>query len=349
MNILLEKYSTKATVTKIRAMYSKMLTKQDYERLMEKQSVSEIASYLKTSTHYSLILSEVDTVNIHRGFLESLIRRSNFDIYEKLCKFQHLDNYKFYNYEIVREETEQILSSILHLNSDEEDSYIEKLPTFLIEHSKIDFIKLGKVKNFRELLDVLKGTPYFKILKDKSEDSYGKIDYLDCEIALRTFFYQILLEAVDKDFDSQVADILKKNIKVQIDLINMINAFRMKAYFSYGAEDIKKSSIPFFGQISKKKMFRIYDSETKEKMIHLIDSTRYARQMNIEHSELVEKSVFDIRYKSAKSALRNAHDAPVAFYSFMYLCEVEAINLVSIIEGIRYNSSPSYIQKLLVV
>ena len=44
---MLESLSTKATITKIHAKYGKMLTKQNYSELLNKQSVSEIAAYLK--------------------------------------------------------------------------------------------------------------------------------------------------------------------------------------------------------------------------------------------------------------------------------------------------------------
>lgn len=346
---MLEKYSTKATVAKIRAMQGKMLTHDNYHEMLNKQSVSEVAAYLKANTHYSNILSPVDTNTIHRGFLETLIRRNNFNIYKKLCKFQGLDKEKFYGYEIISDEIQYILSSILHINSGSPENFIKTVPGFIIEHSKVDFIKLAKASDFPQLLKVLEGTVYHKILNGITVGSDGKIDYMKCELLLRTYFYSTMIETINKEYSGQVAGKLEKNIKTQIDLINMINAYRMKAYFDVDSSDIKKAMLPFFGQISKKKMYHIYEAKDKDAMLEMINSSRYAKQINILDSEFAEHNVLMLRYTNAKSALYNAGSAPVAFYSFMYLCEVEAINIISITEGIRYKVSPSYIEKLLIV
>lgn len=347
--VLLKNYSTNATVAKIRAMYGKMLTQENYREMINKQSVSEVATYLKANTHYRDILSSVDTNTIHRGFLETLIRRNNFNIFEKLCKFQALDKEEFYSYEIVKYEIQNILRSILHINSCSHENFIKTVPGFLIERSRIDFIKLAKAKDFSQLLNVLKGTVYYKILKDVSCDSDGKIDHMRCEILLRTYFYQSMLETIKKEYTGQVSDILEKNIKTQIDLINFINAYRMKAYFNSDSKTIKESMLPFYGQINKRKMYRIYEAKDKDTMLKMIDNSRYAKQIDIKASDLLEHCVFELRYANEKRSLRYAKSAPVAFYSFMYLCEVEVINIISITEGIRYKKSPSYIEKLLIV
>lgn len=347
--MLLEKYSTNAVVAKIRAMYGKMLTIDNYNEMLSKQSVAEVAAYLKANTHYGDILSSVDTSTIHRGFLETLIRRNNFNIYKKLFKFQGLDKEGFYRYEIISDEMQYILSSILHINSGGQENFIKTVPGFIIEHSKIDFIKLAKASTFSKLLDVLKDTDYYEIISDVNVDDDGKVDYMRSEILLRTYFYRTMLETINKEYSGKIVSTLEKNIKTQIDLINMINAYRMKAYFSADSAEIKGAMLPFYGQMSKKKMYHFYEAKDKDTMLNIIDSSRYAKQINILDEEFAEHGFFVIRYKNAKRALRNAGAAPVAFYSFMYLCEVEAINIISITEGIRYNASPSYIEKLLIV
>ena len=72
--------SHNATVAKIRAMYGNRLKQADYDELVNKSSVAEIAEYLKKNTHYGKMLSSIDTVNIHRGFLEDLLKRYNFEM-----------------------------------------------------------------------------------------------------------------------------------------------------------------------------------------------------------------------------------------------------------------------------
>ena len=63
---VLKRRNYNATVAKIMAIYGKRLTPQDYSELMSRQSVAEAAEYLKKNTHYSDMLSSIDTNTIHR-------------------------------------------------------------------------------------------------------------------------------------------------------------------------------------------------------------------------------------------------------------------------------------------
>ena len=346
---MLESFSTKATVTKIHAMHGKMLTSQDYKELLNKQSVSEIAAYLKNNTRYHDVLTSIDTNTIHRGFLESLIRKSNFNTYVKLCKFQRLDHTPFYNYEIVREEIEQILSCILHINAKKSEEYISTLPSYLLKHASFDLIELAKTKTFEELLKVIKNTSYWNLLKNVKPTENGLINYLECEVLLRTEYYKTMFETIDKDFSGKVAQNLKEDVKIQVDLINFINAYRMKVFFNANSDTIKKSMLPFFGRMSQRQMFKFYDAKNKEEMLELFNTTSYSKRIDEIDQDILEKKLYEIRYESAKSSLQNAQSAPVALYSFMFLCQIEAQNIISIIEGIRYKESPSFIEKLLII
>lgn len=346
---MLGSFATKATVTKIRAKNGKMLTENNYRELLNKQSVSEVAEYLRKNTRYRPILLSIDTNTIHRGHLEELIRRCNFETYVQLCKFQQLDKISFYNYEVIKEEIDQILSCILHLNAQKSEDYILSLPSYLIEHSSYDMLGLAKVKSFNDLLKVVKNTSYWKVLKDVKSGENGQIDYLRCEVLLRTYFYKTMFEIIDEEFSGEVANKLKQNVKIQIDLINFINSYRLKVYFNADSEEIIRDMLPFYGRISKNKMYKFFEAKDSDQMLELFGKTSYARQIDKIDPDIVEKNIYQIRYKYAKNYLTSAQSAPVALYNFMYLCDVEAMNLISIVEGIRYNVSPAYIEKLLII
>lgn len=346
---MLDNFSTKATVTKCRAIHGKMLNQNNYRELISKQSVSEVAAYLKKTPRYRDILATIDTNTVHRGFLETLLRRSNFALYVRLCKFQMLDKINFYNYDVRREEVQQILSCILHLNANNSEDFIITLPSYLLKHASFDLISLARAKTFNDLLKVIKNTPYIKILNEIQPDDKGRVDYLRCEVLLRTGFYIALFEDIDNDFSGDEAKKLKVIIKSQIDLINVINAYRMKAYYHADPEEIKKTSIPFHGRLGESKMNLLFEATNKDEMLELFKKTIYARKINTINLDMVEKSVHLIRYKNAKSSLTNALSAPVALYTLMYLCDCELENLTSIIEGIRYKVSPEYIEKLLIM
>ncbi len=346
---MFERYSTKATVTKIRALYSKMLKSQHYSDMLNKQTVAEIASYLKNNTHYSDILANVDTANIHRGYLESLVKLNNFNLYVKLLKFQGLDKYEFYNYELTNSEIHHILRCILATNIKAEDTSISSLPSFLISHSKIDMMKLSKCKNFNEILLVINGTIYYKLLKNVEVLKDGTVDYLLCERILITYYYEDILVAISKEFSEDIAKELKDIILTRIDLTNLHNVYRLKAYYNGSKDDVTKVLIPYHGKISKNRIKAISGAKDEKEMLSLMEKTKYMRNMDKKDEFFLEQHINEVRYKNLKKTLRNASDAPVAFYSFMKLCEIECNNVITVTEGIRYKASPEFIEQLLII
>jgi V/A-type H+-transporting ATPase subunit C len=55
-----------AVMAKARGLYGKRLKAQDYETLLQKHSVAEIAGYLKNETYYGEALKEVKEELVHR-------------------------------------------------------------------------------------------------------------------------------------------------------------------------------------------------------------------------------------------------------------------------------------------
>ena len=73
-----------AVTAKARALYGRRITPEQYKDLLRCRNVPEVASYLKSSTSYADALQNISESNIHRGQLENMLRRWNFDSYAKM-------------------------------------------------------------------------------------------------------------------------------------------------------------------------------------------------------------------------------------------------------------------------
>ena len=345
---ILKDLSKNATVVKARAMYRNRLKYEHYKELLNKKNVSEVAEYLKKSTHYSEILQNINTDTIHRGFLEDLIKKNFYQKYEKITKFQLLHKEGFYKYLVKLGEIREILTAIMLLNAGLNEDHISTIPSYLIDKSNFDLLELAKIKSFDELLLVIKNTSYYDIVKN-AEIINEKIDFVSCEVLLRTHYIKWLLEAVKKDFDKKNRNILLRQIHVQIDLINLINSYRMKKYFNSTADEIQKKMLPFYGRISLKKQRELYESQDIEEFLELLNKTVYGPQLSIfKQNVYFEWKLNKLRYRLAKRSLMFSENPAVSIYSLLYLFEMEVENIVNIIEGIRYKKEVSYIENLLV-
>lgn len=350
---MLESFSTNATVAKSRAIYGKRLTNDDYKELMRRNTVTEIAEYLKRNTHYRKILASIDTTTIHRGFLETLLRRDTFDLYVNLCKFQHLGNVPFYNYKVIMEEISEIVSCILHLNAKASDNYIESLPSYLMDHASFNLIELAKARSYSEILSVLKKTPYYDIIKDFVPDENGLYDCSLIESKLFTYYLKWMKSAIDSDFSNKIAQDMHRQLKTQIDLINIISGFRMKAFSNADDKEIEEYTLKFYGRLSKNKQRELFSSEDADEYIKRFQKTYYGSQMEMFDEplskDLIDKYAHALRAKYAKITLRQTQAAPISVYNIVFLFEIEVENIINIIEGIRYKAPLAYIEKLLIL
>ncbi|MDO5560248.1 MAG: V-type ATPase subunit [Oscillospiraceae bacterium] len=341
-------YAKNATVARARAIYGKRLTEDDYKELVSKKSVSEVAEYLKKNTHYADALSSINTATIHRGLLESLLRRFSFDRYIKICSFQQLGKERFYNYLIVNSEMRELLSAVLHMNAGSSEEYITSMPSYLISKTKVDLIELAKVRTFPEMLKLIRHTPYYQVLKDVVPDENGKVDYLKCELALRTFYLKWMMNVVREDFGKSTRDVLIRQIEMQIDLINIINAYRMKKYYNLSSDEILKNLLPFNGRLSLKKQREIIEAPTVEGFLHQFTRTIYGRQLENEDDKYFEWNMTKLRGQTARRSLMFSENSAVSIFSLNYLFDIEVQNITNIIEGIRYNRQPAYILNMII-
>lgn len=344
---MLDSFATNATVAKIHAIHGGMFTKENYHEMAGKRTVAEIAEYLKKSPRFKESLRDVDPNTVHRGLLEELLQKSNFDTYVRLCKFQRLDVKPFYNFLVQKIEVEQIITAANRINTKVNNDFFTNVPIYVKKHSKIDLIKLGMAKNFDELVEALKGTPYYKVLVKESVDEKGRVNYPRLEVDLFTFYYKRLLEYVDDNFSPSDSENLRKIILTEIDIINITSAYRLKAFFNCSSEQIKSRQLPFT-RIGKRRMNSYYEKESPDEMLEALTKTVYGKN-GLGNAEYIEINVQAVLCNFMRHIIARSSSAPVVIYAFMKLCDIEVKNTIHIIEGVRYDIDPSEIENNMIV
>ncbi|MDE6762430.1 MAG: V-type ATPase subunit [Oscillospiraceae bacterium] len=336
-----------ATVAKIMAIYGKRLKPQDYTEMMNRQSVSDVAEYLKKNTYYGKLLASIDTNTIHRGMLENLLRRSVFETYMRITGFEHISNQRFYNYKIIQTEIDEIVRCIRCINAGS-DKLIQDVPVYINHLTSFDLLELAKINDFSGLLEFIRKTPYYDILKDISPNEDGKVDVTKCETLLRTYYINMFRNSAD--FRSSDSKQFISFLETEIDLINIINSYRLTAYFDASEDDIERDMLTFHGRLTAERHREIYSAPNEEEFIRRFAKTYYGKQMIQNGYDItnIEQSARRLRHKYARSLLRRSGAAPLSVYAFIFLRETEVQNIISIIEGIRYGVESSKIASLII-
>lgn len=342
---MLDGLASNATVAKIRALHGKMLTKENYHEMLTRRSVPEIAEYLAETPRYKETLKDIDPMTIHRGFIETLLEKDNFDTYIRLCQFQQLNKEPFFDFLIEKAEINCILMLINSINTGVDRSYLNDLPGYIIKHTKLDLLELSSAGDFNQLMKLLRGTPYHKPLVRVPLSDDGTVDYTECERRLRTQYYSNIIAEAEKAFpDSQCEEVVRM-VKADIDFLNMVNAYRMKTFFGFSAEQIKAHQI----KISNigRKLDSYYALETPEQMLEWLSKNRL-------HSEITDGALIEVemqrdKFHKLEHRIYRSFNAPVVLYAFTQLCDFETSNITHIIEGIRYGVDPSYIENNILI
>ncbi|MEG2429846.1 MAG: V-type ATPase subunit, partial [Oscillospiraceae bacterium] len=250
---MLEAFSGNAIAAKARAIYGKRLTTANYNDLLRLSSVSDVCAYLKNNTNYGIYMKGVNETSIHRGQLEDIIRHSRIEEYFSLCHFDFTKKKGFYYYVISSVEVSLILKVIMFLNANTPRDIIAQLPSFLDGYATFDFRLLATVKNYSDLLDILKRTPYYDAIKSFDAPN-GEINFSSCEHALKTLYYQSIFNDIEKLYKGKVKEQLKEIVTIEIELLNLSLIYRLKRHFKKSPEEIKPLLLPFYHKINKRSL-----------------------------------------------------------------------------------------------
>ena len=307
-----------AVLTKARSKFGKRLTEKDYQSLLACQSVGEIMSYLKNNTHYSKALTDVSEREIHRGRLEALLRQNLFYEFDSLCRYDSSVSSGLSSYIISTLEVEQIVRFLILLSSNSTDKFIYQFPGYISKHTEIDVNKLANATNYEEFLNATQSSQFYDILKQFSPDEKNRLPISDIENKL----YDLVFGKLTKLIKATTKGQEKRELINFFFTINDYNIFsrilRLKKYYKLSPDDIK-SNLLLNGR--------------------LIDKIGYVYASDISPR---------VKYRLAKKNMHFSNNPSVVMISYMFVAETELMNIITLIEGTRYELDNKLTQSLLI-
>ncbi len=337
-----------AVLTKARAKFGKILTEKDYTSLLACQSVAEVMSYLKSYTHYSFALRDINEHDIHRGRLESLLRQELFYEFDSLCRYDSSISSGFSQYVIETIEVEQIVRFLILLNSNSTEKFIYQFPAYFSKHTKIDINRLANAKSYSELLDVLSNSSYYEILSKYSPDEKGRLPISEIENRLYEYVFKNMSELINKNTRGSE----KQELLDLFYTINDYNIFsrilRLKKYFSLPPDVIKKNLFISFCNISPKTIDMMCNAESSAEVFSIMQTTHNGGLIDkigyVYASDISPR----VKYRLAKKNMYFSNNPSVVLISFMFIAETELMNVICLIEGTRYKLESKKIQSMLI-
>ncbi|NLM13695.1 MAG: V-type ATPase subunit [Epulopiscium sp.] len=321
--------------TKLKAKKRNFLSDEDFRNLLTKNSVGEMARYLKENTGYKEVLKNFDPSNVHRGDLEIALVKNIVHQIENLVSYFQGDYRQFFLCLLIEYEIED-LKLILRMISRNED--ITKIKDNLIHSEKyscLDYDQLLQSKNVEQFLEHLKHTIYYRPLKTITDEDITKREF-HIEMKLETMFYSILMEKANQ-LSKEDEQIVKETIGTHIDLINIQWIYRAMKNFIISSEEILIYCISNGHKLNYSKLKELVYSKNVDEFIEKVKQTKYKFIFPNDQDVFIERRIERYLY-NLYSQLRKQNSMNVMeCIAYIYFLKYEVKDIISITEAVRYN------------
>lgn len=338
-----------ALTVKARAMFGRRLQEADYEALIQKREVSEIAAHLKNETSYSETLAGINERAIHRQYLESLLRQDIYIRLQKLLRYADESDMSFVKTFSMKSEAKMILNCVRYIMDHDQnlrDEMIANMPLFSQKYFSFDIKKLAEINSYEDLIDLLKNTVYEKILRSHISNKIQELDYISLEHDMEILIFRNLFKSIEMYGNTEDAEKMNDILRSRAELVNLSILYRLKREFQTSTEQLKELLLPYSLHYSKKEIADCIENASAEDILKSIQQKyrRYAQDIvftNIEH--YIQQISFNLYHHF----IEYETEPSLVMMSYMYLADTEISNLINIIEGVRYKVSPDLIRRML--
>ncbi len=345
---MLENLSALAVVPKAKAIAARRLSHSDYLELARKRSVIEVMAALQNHPYFKDSLAGISQTNLHREQLEQALAKDVFFKYESLTRYL-MGRDRFAQFFVRRCEVNELLAKLRLLAMGYRHHYIVQLPGFLLHKTCFSLIDLAKAETARDVLPVLTGTPYAKVLAGLLPADGSPPDPLACEHALWTYFYTSVLKALGTG--SGAAE-TKELFLMEAEEYNLDLLYRAKAFFaqSLPPRRLRALLLPVYGVLPQKRLLALADAPDLAAFLRLYNASRARQVYGARAGDVRAASSVPAGRQLYRRALRLLHMSSrpeTVLTALLCLARMERGNIVNVIEGVRYGLSPEDIEQFL--
>ncbi|ANX02293.1 ATP synthase subunit C [Thermoclostridium stercorarium subsp. leptospartum DSM 9219] len=334
-------------MAKTRAMYGKLLKREDYNELLKQKSVGDVVYYLKHNTYYGNILTDVNEGEIHRGQFEKILRKSLMNDYDKLFCFTHGKIRDFLKVIYLRHEIDSLKRLLRVLETKGTTSTAEESLIFLKNYDPLHIAKLATVQNIRELINELKGTPYYDVLRPFLNEKDGDNLFM-IEMSLDLYYVNMVFSKKKTLLSGLDAETVTRSLGTEIDILNLLWIYRGRIIYNMDRSIVLSYLIPHRYRLPMDLIYELVDATDKDAFMQITAQSRYSELFLSEDSRFYDLKFSEYMYDFHRRMLRNYGFSIASAISYLYLKEYEISNIVSIIEGIRYGMPVETIRSFIV-
>lgn len=320
---------------KLRAIQSRLFTREEYLELASSKNVTEAVDYLRRHPGYQEVFSGYEGETLHRGKIENLLDQMIGIDFQKIYRFCSVKQRKFLDLYFQKYEV-SVLKQCLRCIFDHRDVSIDLscFREFFRQHSKLDPECLSECKTVEMLLAAVEGTPYHSCITKVQEGTGSSL--WDYAFALDYEYFQNFWKQRKKYLKGEELELVTEMYGVKMELLNIQWIARGKKYYNMSPAQLYAMTLPVGVHLRKGQLKQMTEAVTMEELQELVSESYYGRhypEIDMDHMEqLYVKIRRELQHKRARQEPYSI--AVIISYIFDKECEID--RLTSILECVRY-------------
>ena len=334
-----------AVTAKARVYRGRLLAPSDYLRLLEFETVGEIAAYLAKTEAYGPYITDPSPETLHRGNLEAIITAVPLLEEIPFCRYLGPERSALlrawgerFDVDVIRRVLRMITTGAG--NREALRRRVGSVPITVADGEKL----LG-AKSLREVLESLRGYPLYDILAEplkQIEKEGGTL--FRAKMAMDTFFLTRILSGGEK-FPGSEGRGVRQIFGTRADLINMYWIYRSRRFFSLTPEEALGLTLPVRYRLNFDTLSAFAFAPDVPSMVKLLRESPYGEAFRTsggneapEVGEMtLEHNLYRILWMKASAIFRTGSAGVHAVLAYLTLRELEVKDLFTIIEDVRYH------------
>jgi len=332
-----------AADAKISSKKGKVLDEVRLRRMMECETVDQVADYIKNKYGLAGLINDAESnARLFRDDLEQLMTRYMVRETEEMLHYFSGPYKDFFRVFLMRFEITDLVMMLRKISRNEEPADVSERFVHSGTYSKLPFDKLAASKNVEQFIENLKGTPYYTALKTVTVNDEVKREF-HSEMKLQVLFYKTLMKKAAK-LEKKDFEAVKEIIGTRIDFLNVQWIYRARAYYGISPERILIYSIQGGNRLKLRILKKLAYSGSVEELEQL--SNRYMRYRIFGNEAEIKKNLDEGFYAYLESRKRDTSLGKVLWY--IYMLDRAIRNMVTVTESIRYRLPRDQMEKYLV-
>lgn len=330
--------------TKVKAMQSKLLTKEEMTELASQHTIADAVAYLKRHPGYRHLFAQANEQELHREDVERILNAAYYENFVRLYSFAGMKQKKYLSLYFKRFEVSLLksrLRSIFGNNYEKKD--ISNIRSYFLKFSKIDIDAVMAAGSLQEFVTALEGSPYYRYVS--RVQSRGSDEMFDYEIALDLYYFSTIWKEKQKRFQDVDLEMFERSFGFKIDLLNLQWIYRSKKYYDLSPADIFALMIPVHYKLRDEITSQLVNAQDVEEYNNVLKKTYYAKLFPDIRGEILE-DIYILLLDNVHSAGRRKAPYSLAILdSYLYEQEYEINKIITVLEGIRYGLETGEILK----